>query len=169
MIGSVSLVGFGLDSFVESLSSSVLIWRFRKHSDTPEEEEQVEQKATKLIAYTFFILGAYVLYESGKKLYLHEAPEQSLLGVVIAGLSISIMTFVWRRKYELGKLMHSDSLIADSKQTLACIFMSFTLLAGLGLNYLFGLWWTDAVTGIIIAGFLFKEGTESFIGDEPHH
>lgn len=169
MIGSVSLVGFGLDSFVESLSSSVLIWRFRKHSDTPEEEEQVEQKATKLIAYTFFILGAYVLYESGKKLYLHEAPEQSLLGVVIAGLSISIMTFVWRRKYELGKLMHSDSLIADSKQTLACIFMSFILLAGLGLNYLFGLWWTDAVTGIIIAGFLFKEGTESFIGDEHHH
>lgn len=169
MLGSVSLVGFGLDSFVESLSSSILIWRFRQHLGTEEEEEKLEQKATKLIAYTFFILGAYVLYESAKKLYLHEAPEQSLLGVVIAGLSILIMVGIWRKKYQLGKLMHSDSLIADSKQTLACIFMSFTLLAGLGLNYIYGLWWTDGVAGIVIAGFLFKEGFESFSGEGHHH
>lgn len=167
--GSVSLIGFGLDSFIESLSSSILIWRFRTHTDNAEAEEQREQKATKLIAYTFFILGAYVLYESVKRLYLHEAPEQSLIGVIIATLSIRIMVFIWWEKYQLGKLMHSDSLIADSKQTLACIFMSVTLLVGLGVNYLFGLWWTDAVTGIIIAGFLLKEGFESFSGEGHHH
>ena len=169
MLGSVSLVGIGLDSFVESLSSSILIWRFRQHLGTEEEEEKLEQKATKLIAYTFFILGAYVLYESAKKLYFHEAPEQSLLGVIIAGLSILIMVGVWRKKYRLGKLMHSDSLIADSKQTLACIFMSVTLLVGLGLNYVYGLWWTDGVAGIVIAGFLLKEGLESFTGEGHHH
>ncbi len=167
-LGSVSLVGFGLDSFVESLSSGVLIWRFRKHDDTEGAEEQTEQKATKLIAYTFFILGAYVLFESVKKLYSGEGPEQSLLGVFIAIMSITIMAFVWRKKYELGKLMHSDSLIADSKQTLACIFMSVTLLLGLGLNYFYGLWWTDGVVGIIIALFLFKEGRES-LSEEGHH
>ena len=165
-VGSISLVGFGLDSFVESLSSSILIWRFRKHDDhAPELEEAREQKAIKLISYTFFILGAYVLFESVKKLYLHEGPERSIVGVVIAVLSISIMISVFWKKYQLGKIMHSQSLIADSKQTLACIFMSVTLLLGLGLNYFYGLWWTDGVAGVIIAIFLFKEGYESYKGE----
>ena len=167
IIGSISLVAFGLDSFVESLSSGILIWRFTKHDDSSDiAEDEREKKATKLIAYTFFILGMYVLFEAGKKLLNHESPDQSLIGIVIALLSIAIMSFVWRAKYKLGKEMNSSSLVADSKQTLACIFMSVILLVSLGLNYLYGLWWTDAVGGIIIAGFLFKEGYESLQGED---
>lgn len=167
--GSISLVGFGLDSFIESMSSSILIWRFKKHDDhSPEVEEAREKRATKLIGATFFILGAYVLIESARRLYLHEVPEKSIVGLIIAVLSIIIMTFVFGQKYQLGKLAHSDSLIADSKQTLACIFMSFTLLAGIGLNYFYGIWWTDGVAGLIIAIFLFKEGVESYKGEESH-
>jgi divalent metal cation (Fe/Co/Zn/Cd) transporter len=113
--GSVALVGFGLDSFVESLSGGVMIWRFSSHesiSMNAEEEERVEKRAIRLVAYTFFVLAAF----------------------------------------------GSRSLVADSRQTLACVFLSFALLIGLGLNYLFGLWRADPVVGLLIVAFLVREG-----------
>ena len=161
--GSIALVGFGLDSFVESLSGCIMIWRFRKHGKiTEEEEEKVELRATKLIAYTFLILGSYVLYESIKKLYFHEIPNTSLLGIIIAIVSIIVMPVLFYMKYQTGKSVNSKSLVADSKQTLACTFMSVALLIGLGLNYLYGLWWADPVVGLIIVVFLIKEGYTTF-------
>lgn len=159
LAGSIALVGFGLDSFVESLSGSAMIWRFRKHGKISKEEEvKVEKKAVKLIAYTFFILGAYVLYESVKKLYFHEIPGPSLLGIIIAILSIIVMPFLFYMKYQTGKSINSRSLVADSKQTLACVFLSVALLIGLGLNYLYGFWQTDPLVGLVIVVFLIKEG-----------
>ena len=161
--GSIALVGFGSDSFVESLSGGVMIWRFRKHGKiTEEEEEKVELKATRLIAYTFFILGFYILYESVKKLRFHEIPGPSLLGIIIAIVSIIVMPVLFYMKYQTGKSVNSKSLVADSKQTLACTFMSVALLIGLGLNYLYGLWWADPVVGLIIVVFLIKEGYTTF-------
>ena len=161
--GSIALVGFGSDSFVESLSGGVMIWRFRKHGKiTEEEEEKVELKATRLIAYTFFILGFYILYESVKKLCSHEIPGPSLLGIIIAIVSIIVMPVLFYMKYQTGKSVNSKSLVADSKQTLACTFMSVALLIGLGLNYLYGLWWADPVVGLIIVVFLIKEGYTTF-------
>jgi cation diffusion facilitator family transporter len=161
--GSIALVGFGMDSFVESLSGCIMIWRFRKHGKiTEEEEEKVELRAIKLIAYTFFILGSYVLYESIKKLYFHEIPNTSLLGIIIAIVSIIVMPVLFCMKYQTGKSVNSKSLVADSKQTLACTFMSVALLVGLGLNYLYGLWWADPVVGLIIVVFLIKEGYTTF-------
>jgi len=157
--GSIALIGFGLDSFVESLSGSVMIWRLRKHGKiSEEEEERVERKATKLIAYTFFILGAYVLYESAKKLYFREPAEPSLLGIIIAVVSIIVMPVLFYVKYRTGRAMGSRSLIADSKETLACIFLSAALLIGLGLNYLYGFWQADPIVGLIIVILLIKEG-----------
>ncbi|MBO1223177.1 MAG: cation transporter [Candidatus Scalindua sediminis] len=159
LAGSIALVGFGLDSFVESLSGSVMIWRFRKHGQmTEEEEERVEAKAIRLIAYTFFILGSYILYESVKKLCFHEIPYPSLLGIIIAIVSIIVMPVLFYIKYRTGKSINSKSLMADSKQTLACAFLSVALLIGLGINYLYGLWWADPVVGLIIVIFLVKEG-----------
>ena len=64
---SIALVGFGLDSIVESLSGFVLIWRLRKHKKiSREEEERIEKKAMKFVAMTFFALGLYILYQSIK-------------------------------------------------------------------------------------------------------
>jgi len=166
LAGSIALVGFGLDSFVESLSGGVMIWRFRKHGKVSEEEEErVERKATRLVAYTFFILAAYVLYESVKRLVLQEIPAPSLFGIIIAIVSIITMPFLFYMKYRTGKAINSKSLIADSKETLACVFLSLALLIGLGLNYLFGLWQADPIVGIIIAIYLSREGYEILKGD----
>ncbi len=162
LAGSIGLVGFGLDSFVESLSGFVMIWRFRKHGKISiEEEEKVEKKATRYVGYTFFIFGAYVLYESIKKIYLKEIPHPSLLGIVIAIVSIIVMPVLFFMKYQTGKKINSKSLIADSKQTLACLFLSFALLMGLGLNYLYGIWQADPIVGLLIGIFLLKEGYET--------
>lgn len=159
LTGSIALVGFGLDSFVESLSGGVMIWRFSKHGTVSEEEEiRIEAKATKLVAISFFILGAYVLYESSKNLYFQEIPEPSIMGIIIAIISIVVMPLLFYAKYKTGKALGSRSFVGDSKQTLACVFLSVALLVGLGLNYLYGLWWADPVVGFIIVVFLIREG-----------
>jgi cation diffusion facilitator family transporter len=165
--GSIALIGFGLDSFVESLSGGVMIWRFRKQGKiSKEEEEHIERIATKLVAYTFFILAIYVLYESVNKLISQETPERSLFGIIIAIISLIAMPILFYQKYRTGKALNSRSLVADSKETLACLFLSFALLIGLGINYLFGLWQADPIVGLIIVVFLAREGYELFRGEE---
>jgi divalent metal cation (Fe/Co/Zn/Cd) transporter len=96
LAGSIALVGFGLDSFVETLSGAIMIWRFRRHADLPpEEEERREKLAVKLVGWTFFLLAAYVLYESLKKLIFQEAPAPSLLGIAIATISLILMPLLF--------------------------------------------------------------------------
>jgi len=167
LAGSVALLGFGLDSFVESLSGAIMIWRFGRHQEIEEhEEEKIEKIATRAIAITFFILAAYVIYESTTKLINNEVPEPSLLGIIVAIFSIVIMPLLFLAKYRTGKSLKSKSLVADSKETLACFFLSVSLLIGLGLNYWLGLWQADPIVGLLIAGFLIYEGYETFKGED---
>ncbi len=167
LAGSIAVIGFGLDSFVESLSGTVMIWRFRKSGKmSEEEEEKAERRATRLIGYSFFILAAYVLYESGKKLYLQEIPNPSLLGIIVAIASIIVMPVLYYLKYQTGKAIGSRGLIADSKETLACVFLSIALLTGLALNYLYGLWQPDPIVGLVIVLFLIKEGYSTLKGED---
>ena len=164
--GSISLVGFGLDSFVESLSGGVMIWRFSPGKKVSEEEEEkIERRAEKFVAVTFFILSAYVLYGSINKLVLHEVPLASILGFIITILSLIIMPILYILKYRTGKQLKSRSLIADSKETLACCYLSGAVLIGLILNALLGWWWSDPVVGLIIVYFLVKEGIEAWKGE----
>lgn len=165
LTNSAALVGFGLDSFVESTSGSVMIWRFSKER-SHEAEERVEAKAAKLVGYSFFVLGAYVLFEASKQLILQESPDKSLFGIVVAALSLIIMPFLFVSKNRLGKKIGSNSLVADSKQTFACIMLSIALLIGVSLNYFFGIEWADAAAGIIISAFLFREGKEALENKE---
>ena len=165
--GSIALIGFGLDSFVESLSGCVMIWRFRKHDTiSEEEEERIERKAERLIGITFFVLGAYVLFESVRKLYSRSPADPSVLGIVIAVVSIIVMPVLFYLKYRTGKAIGSRSLVADSKETLACVFLSVALLIGLTLNYLYGFWQADPIVGLIIVFFLVKEGYETLTEEE---
>ncbi len=164
---SIALIGFGLDSFVESLSGMIVIWRFRLHGRIAEEEEEkAEGKAARFIGYTFFILAVYVLYESIKKLYLREFVHPSLFGIIIAIVSLITMPILFYLKYRTGREIGSRSLIADSKETLACSFLSLALLVGLGLNYFFGLWQADPIIGLLISGYLIREGREILAGGE---
>ncbi len=164
--GSVALLGFGLDSGIESLSGFIMVWRFRGHRRmSEEEEERAEQRAARLVAVTFFVLGAYVLYESLKKLYLREVPNTSLFGMFIALAAMVIMPILFSLKYRTAKALGSRSLLADSKETLACFFLSLALMVSLSLNWFLGFWQADPLAGMIIFVYLAKEGYEAWKGE----
>jgi divalent metal cation (Fe/Co/Zn/Cd) transporter len=158
--GSSALIGFAFDSLIESLSGLIMIWRFsyiKKDIDVAK-EEIIEKRAEIFVGITFFILCFYVLYEALEKLIFKIYVKPSLLGIVIAFASIIFMPILFFIKYKVGKILGSKALIADSKETLACSFLSLILLFGLLFNYLFLKPQADSFAAIIIVIYLFKEG-----------
>jgi divalent metal cation (Fe/Co/Zn/Cd) transporter len=164
--GSAALVGFGLDSFIESLSAVVMLWRFRSaHAElSVADEAAAERRALRAVAATYFLLAAYIVFDAGGDLIRREPPEATWYGLAIAGVSLTLMPtlFVW--KYRLGKRIGSRSLMADAKQSLACMFLSVALLLGLLLHYFFGLWWADPAAALVIALLVLREGRELWRG-----
>lgn len=163
--GSDALLGFGLDSGVESLSGLVLIWRINVERRTVERTEDAEAKALKLIGVTFFLLAAYVAFESLTSLLTVERPEVSFVGLGITTLSIVVMPLLARRKEKVGAALGSRAVLADSAETWACVYLSVVVLAGLALNAVFAWWWADPVAALGVVVFLVKEGWEAFSGD----
>lgn len=162
LAGSIALIGFGLDSYIEVASGLVLIWRLRKHGfGNEEEEEEAEKKAVFFVGVTFFLLAVYVVYESGKKLLLQEMPGESLIGIILAVVSLTVMPLLALYKKKIAAEIDSRALRADALETLACSYLSLTLLLGLGANALFGWWWADPVAALAMVYFLLKEGREA--------
>jgi divalent metal cation (Fe/Co/Zn/Cd) transporter len=160
--GSDALLGFGLDSGVESLSGLVLIWRLNIEKKDTDRAEEVEERALKLIGLTFFALAAFVGYQSMTTLLTGERPESSWVGIAVTILSLIVMPILARSKERVGEAMDSRAVLADSAETWACVYLSAVVLAGLALNALFGWWWADPVAAIAVVGFLVKEGREAF-------
>jgi divalent metal cation (Fe/Co/Zn/Cd) transporter len=161
LASSIALIGFGMDSFIESVSGGIMIWRFSQTRLSESEERRVEARAVKLVGWSFFVLAAYVLFEAAKKLISREVPEPSLFGIIIAATSLVLMPVLFIAKQRTGRKLGSRSLLADSKQTLACTFMSLALLLGLLANRLFGFWQADPVVGLLIGAWLVREGVET--------
>jgi divalent metal cation (Fe/Co/Zn/Cd) transporter len=160
--GSDALLGFGLDSGVESLSGLVLIWRLNIERKDTDRAEEVEERALKLIGLTFFALAVFVGYQSVTTLLNGERPESSWVGIAVTILSVIVMPILARSKERVGEAMDSRAVLADSAETWACVYLSAVVLAGLALNALFGWWWADPVAAIAVVGFLVKEGREAF-------
>lgn len=165
--GSSSLVGFGLDSGIESLSGGIMIWRIlRRDREDVARDRRLERTATRLVGLTFFALAAYVGWESVRKLVLAERPAPSPGGLIITAISALVMPGLAWLKFRTARRLGSRSLEADSKETLACAFLSVSLLLGLAANALFGLWQADPVAGLVITAFLLREGFETWREDD---
>jgi divalent metal cation (Fe/Co/Zn/Cd) transporter len=156
--GSVALIGFGLDSIIEVTAAVALIWRLTREA---EEETNAERRALLIVGLTFFALAAYVAVESAKTLWFREAPRESLIGIALAVASGIIMPWLGLAKRRLARQLGSKALAADAVETLVCAWLSAILLAGLGLNSLFNWWWADPVAGLLMAGFIVREGWEA--------
>lgn len=167
--GSVALIGFGVDSFVETISGAVLIWRLSAEArGTLDEEsvERVEERAERLVGVAFLVLAAYVAFEAVRSLLGQEAPLASPIGIALTALSIAVMLWLARAKRRTGEALGSRALIADAQQTYACWYLSVVTLAGLALNAVFGWWWADPVAALGIVILLVKEGLEAVRGGE---
>lgn len=159
--GSRALIGFGLDSFVESMSAGVLMWRLRVEQQFPERAEQVERRALRLIGVAFLALAALVGVESVRSLVAGERPDASVAGIALTVVSLVVMPLLAGAKRRVGAEMGDRSVEADSNQTMACVYLSAVVLAGLALNALFGWWWADPVAALVVVGFLVHEGREA--------
>lgn len=160
---SPSLVGFGIDSFIESTSATALLWRLR--SDDEETRERREQIALRLVGASFILLAAYVAYDSITSLVWRELPDASYVGITLLLVSLVVMPVLASRKRSVAKLLNSRSLEADSKQTDLCVYLSAISLAGLGLNALFGWWWADPVAALVMIPIIVREGLEGLRGE----
>jgi divalent metal cation (Fe/Co/Zn/Cd) transporter len=153
LAGSPALLGFGIDSFVESLSGLVMVWRF-----SGVDNEHRERAAVRLVGVSLIVLAAYVAYEAAASLHYSKPPERSIAGVVIAAISLVTMPVLYALKRRTAQSIASKSLATDAKQTLACILLLVALLVGTGLHYATGFWQADPIAALIIAAFLIREG-----------
>jgi divalent metal cation (Fe/Co/Zn/Cd) transporter len=158
--GSVALMGFALDSVVESSSAAALIWRLRKERTGHVAAEEIERRAVRVVGAAFFALAAYVGGQALYDLITRSEPEASALGIGLAAVSVIVMPWLASRKRRLASTLDSRSLEADSHQTWLCTYISGFLLIGLGANAALGWWWADPAAALVIAGFAAREGHE---------
>jgi len=168
MAGSVALLGFGIDSFVECTSGCIMIWRLgaEERDSDPERLEALDRRAHKLVAISLFVLAAYVTFEAVKTLWLREKPEPSVVGIALTMVSLVAMIWLARAKRRAAQGMGSRALEADAFQTTACWWLSLTTLVGIALNALFGFWWADPVAALGVAFFVVREGREAWEGEK---
>ncbi len=158
--GSVALVGFGLDSVVEASSAAILLWRLRTEQTGRRSAEEAERKAVRAVAVAFFALAAYIGIQAVFDLVTGRRPEESVLGIVLASVSLVVMPLLAWRKRVAARAINSRSLEADARQTTLCTYISAFLLVGLVANSLLGWWWADPLAGIAIAALAAREGRE---------
>ena len=158
---SAALVGFGLDSLIEVASAAAVAWQFSGH-----DPEARERTSLRVIALSFFALAAYVTVESVRALFGAVEAAPSIVGIVLAALSLLIMPVLSCAQRRAGREIGSASAVADSKQTLLCTYLSGVLLIGLVLNALFGWSWADPIVALVVAAVAVREGREAWRG---HH
>ncbi len=167
LAGSIALVGFGLDSVIETAAGVMLLWRLRREVRGAHDDhvERAERLALRFVGFTFLALGVYVLYESAHKLWSREAPAESWVGIGLAACSVIVMPLLAVRKRAVARALGSRALVADAVETLVCSYLSITLLLGLGLNALVGWWWADPVAALAMLPLILKEGIEALRGE----
>ena len=162
--GSIALVGFGFDSLIEVTSGSILLWRL--HADVDEaRRERIEAISLRLVGVLFIVLAIYITYDSAMSLVRREVPEESVVGIILASVSLVIMPLLVRAKRRVARGIASGALMADSKQTELCTYLSAILLGGLLLNALLGWWWADPIAALVMVPIIVKEGIEALRGE----
>jgi divalent metal cation (Fe/Co/Zn/Cd) transporter len=149
--GSISLVGFGVDSFIEVISGTALLWRMSVDAKE-HQRERIEQMALRVVGACFLALEK-------------RAPEHSLPGIILACVSLVVMPLLSRAKRRVATHLKSAAMNADAKQTEFCSYLSALLLGGLLLNAVANLWWADPISGLIMVPIIAKEGVEGLRGD----
>ncbi len=164
LAGSISLVGFGIDSFIEVTSGGVLLWRMSVDADLRKRERR-EKLSLRIVGVCFLSLAAYVGYESISDLVSKKPPDHSIPGIILACVSLVVMPILSRAKKRVGTELGSAAMHADAKQTDFCVYLSAILLLGLVLNAALGWWWADPVSALIMVPLIAKEGVEAMNGE----
>ena len=164
--GSIALVAFGTDSYIEVAAASLVLWRI-SISDH-DLGEKVEYWVVRFIGWTFLVLCAAIIFQSASALYAREGAEESLVGIILALISVVFMPLIALWKLQIAAKGNLQSIAIEAKETIACSALSLTLLVGLVANATLGWWWLDAVTALLLVPWLLKEGWEGIHGETCH-
>jgi divalent metal cation (Fe/Co/Zn/Cd) transporter len=156
--GSIALIGFGVDSVIEVSSGAIILWRLMSG-------ERRERLALRLVGASFIALALYVAYDATVSLINREIPEITYVGLVLTATSLILMPMLARAKRKVARALHSNAMLADSRQTDICAYLSAIVLGGLGLNALFGWWWADPVAALVMVPIIAKEGIDGLRGE----
>jgi divalent metal cation (Fe/Co/Zn/Cd) transporter len=159
---SIALVGFGVDSLIESLAGLVVIWLFTGRRLT---SETAERRAEQLIAVSFFILAGYITIEALRTLLGGQHPAVSWVGIGLAAVTAPTMPLLASAKRRVGRELGSSATVSEASQNMVCAYLSVALLVGLGANALLSWWWADPAAAIVIATVALREGRESWRGE----
>jgi divalent metal cation (Fe/Co/Zn/Cd) transporter len=164
---SIALLGFGLDSLIECAAAGALLWRLslEPRGTDAHAVERAERTVHRFIGATFLALAVYVGLQSILTLWRSQAPEESRIGIALAAASLVIMPLVAWGKLRAAREIRSAALRAEAKETLACSYLSFTLLVGLSANAAAGWWWADPAAALLMIPWLIREGTEGLRGE----
>lgn len=166
---SVALIGFGVDSFVETASGAVVGWRLRAELNGHADEERIEhleQRAGRIAGTLLLGLAVYIVIDAGRRLLGFGAEAQeSLVGIALTAISLLVMPFLGWVKLRTSSALRSGALKADAYETIACSWLSLTTLLGLVLNAAFGWWWADPLAALAILPLVVREGLEGFRGE----
>ena len=160
MAGSVSMVGFGMDSFIEVISGTALLWRMAIDHEDPRRRRR-ERIALRIVSICFIALAAYITFESVVTLLHKRKPETSILGIVLALVSLGVMPVLTHLKRKVGTDLNSPAMHADAQQTQFSFYLSIILLVGLVANATLGWWWADPLAALGMVPFIAREGMEN--------
>lgn len=169
LAASVALIGFGVDSFVETASGAVVGWRLRaeltEHA-IHERAEAMERRAGKIAGALLLGLAAYIIVDAGRRLFGFGAEAQgSKVGIVLTAISLVVMPLLGWAKLRTASSLRSGALRADAYETITCSGLSLTTLGGLLLNAAFGWWWADPLAALAIVPLAAREGLEGWLGE----
>lgn len=159
LAGSISLVGFGVDSFIEVTSGTVLLWRMSVDADVRSRERN-ERLSLRIVGVCFIALAVYITYESVSDLLSRKPSEHSIPGIALACVSLIVMPLLARAKKKIGRELGSAAMHADARQTDFCVYLSAILLVGLLLNAGLGWWWADPIAALVMVPIIAKEGID---------
>jgi divalent metal cation (Fe/Co/Zn/Cd) transporter len=161
--GSIALVGFGLDSFIEVVSGSALLWRM-KSDRKAEQREHAERISLRIVGFCFLALAAYVTVDSTQSLIRRHGPERTVLGIAVGVASLIVMPLLARAKRWVAAAINSRAMLADSQQTQFCTYLSAILVGGLLLNFFMDWWWSDSLAALVMVPIMLNEGIEAVRG-----
>jgi divalent metal cation (Fe/Co/Zn/Cd) transporter len=165
LAGSVALMGFGIDSVIEVVSSMAALRRLGADADA-ERRAGAERFSMRIIGVCFLALSLYIVVDAGHALLTHEIPGRCIPGIIVATLSVVIMPLLARAKRRVAVALGSRALNADATQTDLCMYLSAIVLGGLVLNALFGWWWADPIAALLTVPIIAREGFEALRGEE---
>jgi divalent metal cation (Fe/Co/Zn/Cd) transporter len=169
LAGSVALVGFGVDSLIETTSGAVVGWRFLREMRglPPDRAERAERSASRVAGGLLFLLALYILADSARRLLGHgPQPQESMLGIALTAVSLVVMPFLGWAKLRTARALTSGALRADAFETIACAWLSLTTLTGLLLNAAFGWSWADPLAALVLVPLIVREGMAGIRGED---